>query len=47
LIAKLSVRLGISPTQLLELDEVMLKNLITVLKDDAKEIANANRRVKR
>jgi len=41
------VRLGISPTQLLELDEVMLKNLITVLKDDAKEIANANRRVKR
>jgi hypothetical protein len=39
----LSVRLGIAPQQLLELDEVMLKNLIKVLQDEAKEIANANR----
>jgi hypothetical protein len=43
----LSVRLGIAPQQLLELDEVMLKNLIKVLQEDAKEIANASNRQRR
>ena len=43
LIAKLSVRLGIAPQAILELDEVMLKNLIKVLQEDAKEAQNASR----
>ena len=47
LIAKLSVRLGIAPTQLLELDEVMLRNLIRVMQEDAKEMKDANRNKRR
>ena len=42
LIATLSVRLGIAPQAILELDEVMLKSLIKVLQDDAKEMKNAS-----
>jgi hypothetical protein len=41
------VRLGIAPQAILELDEVMLRSLIKVLQDDAKEIARGNRRAKR
>jgi hypothetical protein len=41
------VRLGISPQQILELDEVMVKNLIKVLQDDAKEVKDAASRTKR
>jgi len=37
------VRIGVAPQQLLELDDVMLKNLIKVLQDDAKEMRDANR----
>jgi len=37
------VRLGVAPQHLLELDEAMLKNLIKVLQDEAKEIRDANR----
>jgi hypothetical protein len=41
------VRLGIAPQQLLELDEVMIKNLIQVLREEAEEIKNASRNARR
>jgi hypothetical protein len=47
LIARLSVRLGIAPQAILELDEVMLRSLIKVLQDDAKEVERGKNRAKR
>jgi hypothetical protein len=37
------MRLGISPQQLLELDKTMLDALVQGLKDEAKEVSDANR----
>jgi hypothetical protein len=42
LIARLSIRLGIAPQHLLELDKVMLDALLQGLTDEAKEIRDAN-----
>lgn len=43
LIAQLAVETGIAPQHLLDLDDVMLKNMIRVLHDRAKEMQNASR----
>jgi hypothetical protein len=43
LIARLSIRLHIPPQALLELDQEMLQALMTGLKDEAKELKDANR----
>jgi len=42
-IARLSIRLEIAPQQLLELDPIMLQALLQGLKDEQKEISDANR----
>jgi hypothetical protein len=42
LIARLSIRLGIAPQHLLELDKVMLDALLQGLSDEAKEIKDAS-----
>jgi len=39
----LSIRLGISPQALLDLDKTMLDALVQGLKDEAKEVSDANR----
>jgi len=43
LIARLSIRLHIPPQQLLDLDKTMLDALMQGLKDEAKEVSDANR----
>jgi len=43
----LSIRLGIAPQHLLELDKTMLDALVQGLKDEAKEIKDANRSKRR
>jgi hypothetical protein len=40
----LSIRLGISPQQLLDLDKNMLDALLQGLKDEAKEVSDASKR---
>jgi len=42
LIAQLAVETGIAPQYLLDLDDVMFKNMLKVLSDRAKEMQNAN-----
>ena len=42
LIAQLAVETGIAPQYLLDLDDVMFKNIIKVINDRAKEMQNAN-----
>jgi hypothetical protein len=43
LIARLSIRLGVAPQALLELDKIMLDALVQGLKDEAKENSDASR----
>ena len=43
LIAQIAVETGIAPQYLLELDEVMFKNILKVLSDRAKAVQDANR----
>jgi len=43
LIAQLAVETGIAPQYLLDLDDVMFKNMLKVINDRAKEQANASR----
>ncbi len=43
LIAQLAVETGIAPQYLLDLDDVMFKNMLKVLNDITKEMQNANR----
>jgi len=43
LIAQLAVETGIAPQYLLDLDNVMFKNILKVLNDRAKEQQNASR----
>ena len=43
LIAQLAVETGIAPQYLLELDDVMFKNMLRVINDRAKEMQSANR----
>ena len=43
LIAQLAVETGIAPQYLLDLDDVMFKNMLKVLNDRSKEMQNANR----
>jgi hypothetical protein len=47
LIAQLAVETGIAPQYLLDLDDVMFKNMLKVLQDRAKDVENAKRRNKR
>ena len=47
LIAQIAVETGIAPQYLLDLDDVMFKNILKVLTDKAKEVQNANRGRKR
>jgi hypothetical protein len=47
LIAQIAVETGIAPQYLIDLDEVMFKNILKVLTDKAKEVQNANRGRKR
>ena len=47
LIAQIAVETGIAPQYLLELDDVMFKNILKVLTDRAKAVQNANRGRKR
>lgn len=47
LIAQIAVETGIAPQYLLDLDDVMMKNILKVLTDRAKEVQNANRGRKR
>lgn len=47
LIAQIAVETGIAPQYLLDLDDVMMKNILKVLTDKAKEVQNANRGRKR
>ena len=47
LIAQIAVETGIAPQYLLDLDDVMMKNIFKVLTDRAKEVQNANRGRKR
>ena len=42
LIAQLAVETGIAPQYLLDLDDVMFKNILRVINDRAKEMQNAN-----
>jgi len=42
LIAQLAVETGIAPQYLLDLDDVMFKNMLKVINDKAKEMQNAN-----
>jgi len=43
LIAKLSVRLGIAPRELIDLDASMINAIIEVMQTDAREANNASR----
>ena len=43
LIAQLAVETGIAPQYLLDLDDVMFKNILRVINDKAKEQQNASR----
>jgi len=43
LVAQLAVETGIAPQYLLDLDDVMLRNMLKVLQDRAKELQNASR----
>jgi hypothetical protein len=43
----LSIRLGIAPQQLLDLDPIMLQALLKGLKDEQKEIKDASNRTSR
>ena len=43
LIAQLAVETGIAPQYLLDLDDVMFKNILRVINDRAKEMQNASR----
>jgi len=47
LVAQLAVETGIAPQYLLNLDDVMFKNILRVINDRAKEMQNAQRRNKR
>jgi hypothetical protein len=47
LIAQVAVETGIAPQYLLDLDEVMFKNMLKVLGDKAKAVQDANRGRKR
>lgn len=47
LIAQVAVETGIAPQYLLELDDVMFKNILKVLTDRAKAVQDANRGRKR
>jgi hypothetical protein len=47
LIAQIAVETGIAPQYLIDLDEVMFKNILKVLTDKAKEVQNASRGRKR
>ena len=47
LIAQIAVETGIAPQYLLDLDDVMMKNILKVLTDKAKEVQNAHRGRKR
>jgi len=42
LVAQLAVETGIAPQYLLNLDDVMFKNILKVINDKAKEMQNAN-----
>jgi hypothetical protein len=46
-IAALSVELGIPPKDLIDMDHQMLEAIIQVLRDRAKEMKNASKRVRR
>ena len=43
LIAQVAVETGIAPQYLLDLDDVMFKNILKVLTDKAKAVQDANR----
>lgn len=43
LIAQIAVETGIAPQYLLELDDVMFKNILKVLSDRAEAVQNGNR----
>jgi hypothetical protein len=43
LIAQIAVETGIAPQYLLDLDDVMFKNILKVLTDRAKAVQDANR----
>jgi hypothetical protein len=43
LIAQIAVETGIAPQYLLELDEVMFKNILKVFADKAKAVQDGNR----
>jgi hypothetical protein len=43
LVAQLAVETGIAPQYLLDLDDVMFKNMLKVINDKAKEQQNASR----
>jgi hypothetical protein len=47
LIAQVAVETGIAPQYLLDLDDVMFKNILKVLTDRAKAVQDANRGRKR
>ena len=47
LIAQIAVKTGIAPQYLLDLDDVMLKNVLKVLTDKAKAVQDANRNKRR
>ena len=47
LVAQLAVETGIPPQYLLDLDDVMFKNMLKVLSDRAKEMQNGKGRAKR
>jgi len=47
LIAQIAVETGIAPQYLLDLDDVMFKNILKVLSDRAKAVQDANRGRKR
>jgi hypothetical protein len=47
LIAQIAVETGIAPQYLLDLDDVMFKNILKVLTDRAKAVQDANRGRKR
>ncbi len=47
LIAQIAIETGIAPQYLLDLDDVMFKNILKVLTDRAKAVQDANRGRKR
>lgn len=47
LIAQIAVETGIAPQYLLDLDDVMFKNVLKVLTDKAKAVQDANRNKRR